>query len=184
MHRDMALPLTGNADRDVAVAMIPHHQGAIDIAQIALDHGSDPEIRKPAQAVIQAQEVEISQPREWLARHDGRAHGNLVDPVSVLLLTKPCREASMSRGSPRLMAAVLAMSLAVVSMSEALAQAADTTQEAPLATEPMPSEGPGQAAVGSAVTGSTEPDDAATPPIVPPSQAQPEIKPTEGELPD
>lgn len=81
----------------------------------------------------------------------------------------------MTKHSPRRKATVaLAMSLALAVSGDALAQATESTQEAPLGTEPMPSEGPGQAAVGSAVTGSTEPDDAATPPIVPPSQAQPE----------
>jgi uncharacterized protein (DUF305 family) len=71
MHREMAVSLTGDADRDFAAAMIPHHQGAIDMARIVLEHGSDPEIRKVAQEVIQAQEAEIAQLREWLARHGG-----------------------------------------------------------------------------------------------------------------
>ena len=48
MHRDVAVPLTGNADRNVGVAMIPHHQGAIDMARIAAEQGSDPQIRKPS----------------------------------------------------------------------------------------------------------------------------------------
>jgi uncharacterized protein (DUF305 family) len=71
MHREMAVSLTGDADRDFAAAMIPHHQGAIDMARIVLEHGSDPEIRKLAQEVIQAQAVEIARLREWLARHGG-----------------------------------------------------------------------------------------------------------------
>jgi uncharacterized protein (DUF305 family) len=69
MHMDMNVPLTGNADRDFAQSMIPHHQGAIDMARIELEHGKDPELRKLAEAVVSAQESEIAQLKEWLARH-------------------------------------------------------------------------------------------------------------------
>ena len=69
MHKDMWIALSGDADRDFAQSMIPHHQGAIDMARIALKHGKDPEIRKLAEAVVSAQESEIAQLKEWLARH-------------------------------------------------------------------------------------------------------------------
>lgn len=69
MHSAMAFPFTGNADVDFAKSMIPHHQGAIDMAKIVLAFGSDPEIRKLAEAVISAQESEIALMREWLSRN-------------------------------------------------------------------------------------------------------------------
>lgn len=69
MHKDMGIALSGDADRDFAQSMIPHHQGAIDMARIALKHGKDPEIRKLAEDVVSAQEGEIAQLKEWLARH-------------------------------------------------------------------------------------------------------------------
>ena len=69
MHMDMGVTLTGDADRDFAQSMIPHHQGAIDMARIALEHGKDPELRKLAEAVVSAQESEIAQLKDWLARH-------------------------------------------------------------------------------------------------------------------
>jgi uncharacterized protein (DUF305 family) len=69
MHKDMVVPLTGNADVDFVQSMIPHHQGAIDMARIVLEHGKDPEIRKLAEEVIAAQEGEIAMMKAWLAKN-------------------------------------------------------------------------------------------------------------------
>ncbi|MCO5733169.1 DUF305 domain-containing protein [Rhizobium sp. SSA_523] len=69
MHADMAIAYSGNPDVDFVRSMIPHHQGAIDMAKIELAHGKDPELRKLAQEVISAQEGEIAMMRAWLAEH-------------------------------------------------------------------------------------------------------------------
>ncbi len=66
MHKDMAIKYSGNPDIDFVLGMIPHHQGAIDMARVVLAHGKDPKIRKLAQEVIDAQEKEIAMMREWL----------------------------------------------------------------------------------------------------------------------
>lgn len=58
-----------NPDRAFALGMIPHHQGAVKMAQIELKYGSDPKMRQLAQAIISAQEPEIKQMQNWLRQN-------------------------------------------------------------------------------------------------------------------
>jgi uncharacterized protein (DUF305 family) len=71
MHEGMAIEFTGNADVDFVRGMIPHHQGAVDMARIVLEHGKDPEVRKFAESIIAAQEAEIAWMQDWLAKNGG-----------------------------------------------------------------------------------------------------------------
>jgi len=52
-------PMTGDPDHDFAAMMIPHHQGAVDMAKAELLYGKDPVLRRLAQEIIVTQEQEI-----------------------------------------------------------------------------------------------------------------------------
>lgn len=69
MHKDMSMSFTGNTDVDFVKGMIPHHQGAIDMAKVELQYGKDPELRKLADGIIKAQESEIALMNAWLAKN-------------------------------------------------------------------------------------------------------------------
>jgi hypothetical protein len=60
MHAAMNVPFTGNADRDFARMMIPHHQGAIDMALVELRYGKDKRLKRLAQEIIVEQQQEIA----------------------------------------------------------------------------------------------------------------------------
>ena len=69
MHKDMAIKYSGNTDADFVRGMIPHHQGAIDMAKTELKYGKDETLRKLAEEVIKAQESEIAMMKDWLAKN-------------------------------------------------------------------------------------------------------------------
>lgn len=72
MHADMGASYSGDVDLDFARGMVPHHQGAIDMARIELRHGRDPAMRSLAQTVVRTQNAEIALMLEWIARHSGK----------------------------------------------------------------------------------------------------------------
>jgi uncharacterized protein (DUF305 family) len=59
MHVAMDVPYSGDADRDFARMMIPHHQGAVDMALVELRYGKDERLKRLAQEIIVAQKQEI-----------------------------------------------------------------------------------------------------------------------------
>ncbi len=75
MHKNMDIEYTGDADRDFVAGMIPHHQGAIDMARVELKFGNDPELRSLARRIIADQSREITLMRRWQAKH-GEKHAD------------------------------------------------------------------------------------------------------------
>ncbi len=65
--------LVGDPDRDFIALMIPHHQGAVDMAKAVLLHGSDPALKNIAQEVIAEQSIEIEYLQKIQARLDAAA---------------------------------------------------------------------------------------------------------------
>ncbi len=69
MMHNMSVPYTGNPDVDFRTHMIPHHQGAVEMAKVALKHAKDPETKRMAQKIIDDQEKEIAEMRDWLKKN-------------------------------------------------------------------------------------------------------------------
>jgi uncharacterized protein (DUF305 family) len=73
MMKGMMVPPTGKPDLDFMQGMIPHHQGAIDMAKVVLQFGKDAEVKAFAENVVKAQEGEISFMNAWLSKTDKNA---------------------------------------------------------------------------------------------------------------
>ena len=72
MHDEMMAGIADpNPDMAFARGMLPHHVGAVDMAKVQLKYGKDAEMRKLAQAVIDAQQSEIEQMQNWIAKQGG-----------------------------------------------------------------------------------------------------------------
>ena len=74
MNQDM-MAAAQYKDPDVAFAagMLPHHIGAVKMAEVELKYGKDPEMRKLAEDIINAQQVEIEQMQKWLKAHNKKS---------------------------------------------------------------------------------------------------------------
>jgi len=64
-----AVQPSGNPDVDFVRMMIPHHQGAIAMAEVQLKYGKDESRKKLARDIIDAQTREIAEMKDWLAKN-------------------------------------------------------------------------------------------------------------------
>ena len=78
--------LTGNVDADFIALMIPHHQGAVDMARAEILHGTDPALKNIAQEIVAEQAIEIQYLQKiqtrLLAAHSRRDDPGGVQPTS------------------------------------------------------------------------------------------------------
>jgi len=71
MMKNMSAPgYTGDADADFVAHMIPHHQGAVDQAEVELKYGKDEQMRALARNIVKAQKEEIAYMKQWQAKHN------------------------------------------------------------------------------------------------------------------
>ncbi len=73
MMQDMNRPMSGDTDRDFVAGMLPHHQGAVEMAKVELQYGKDPEMRRLARGIVAAQDKEIAQMQAWQRKHPPRS---------------------------------------------------------------------------------------------------------------
>jgi hypothetical protein len=69
-----AAPMNGDVDHDFAAMMIPHHQGAIEMAKSELLFGKDPVMRRLAQEILVDQKSEIDAMNLWLGKRAEAQH--------------------------------------------------------------------------------------------------------------
>ena len=79
MHDGMEIARSGNIDRDFVRMMIPHHQGAIDMARVLLKYGQDERLKRLAQSIIVEQAQEITYMRSLLDAPSNNSTPRIVD---------------------------------------------------------------------------------------------------------
>jgi uncharacterized protein (DUF305 family) len=75
-------PMNGVAEHDFVTMMIPHHQGAIDMAKAVLLYSKDPELRNLAQGIITEQQNEINVMLAWLQRYQAAKSRPAPKPIT------------------------------------------------------------------------------------------------------
>jgi uncharacterized protein (DUF305 family) len=75
MHSGMDIPFSGDVDIDFLRGMIAHHQGAVEMAQAQLKFGKDAQVRRLAQEIIRAQNLEIRWMQTWLGQLEAKRAG-------------------------------------------------------------------------------------------------------------
>jgi glutaredoxin len=69
MNRNMNASMSGDADENFVSMMIPHHQGAIDMAKVELQFGRDPKLRQMSEEIVRTQETEIAEMKAWQVKN-------------------------------------------------------------------------------------------------------------------
>jgi hypothetical protein len=94
MMADMTIKPTGDVDRDFVAMMVPHHQGAIDMAQAVLRYGRNEQLRRLAQEIVVTQQQEIAAMRLAVGE-------DLPPPMASPTQAAPMTSSMMSHGTVR-----------------------------------------------------------------------------------
>ena len=73
MKEMQSMQMSGDVDKDFAMMMKHHHQSGIEMAQVQLREGKDPELKKQAQQIIDGQKKEMAQLDRWMQSKGGKA---------------------------------------------------------------------------------------------------------------
>lgn len=65
-----SMSMSGNTDQDFVMIMKEHHQGAIEMAEVELKQGKDPQLQKMASKIIVAQKKEMAEFDTWRKKHE------------------------------------------------------------------------------------------------------------------
>lgn len=91
MHSKMNAGLNEkDPDLSFVVGMLPHHEGAVEMAEIVLKYGEDEEIKKLAKAIIKAQAEEIKFMQEYLAKKGYKYPENSSHNMHMMNNEMPC----------------------------------------------------------------------------------------------
>src|ERR1700682_306812 len=80
MMANMTVKPTGDVDRDFVEMMVPHHQGAIDMARAELKYGHNEQLRRLAQEIVATQQQEITVMRNAMGDELPRAAASPMQP--------------------------------------------------------------------------------------------------------
>jgi hypothetical protein len=97
MMAGMAVNPAGDADRDFVPMMVPHHQGAIDMAQAELQYGQNPQLKTIAQEIIVDQMQEITLTRLALGEPPPQSVSSPTQASSGAMQTSPAHESDANQ---------------------------------------------------------------------------------------
>ena len=102
MMADMIIKPTGDIDRDFVEMMVPHHQGAVDMAKAELKYGHNEQLRRLAQQIVATQQHEIEVMRNAVSDGQSSAAQSPEQPRAVVPQSGPV-DGSVAHGGMKML---------------------------------------------------------------------------------
>jgi uncharacterized protein (DUF305 family) len=102
MMADMAIKPTGDVDRDFVAMMVPHHQGAVDMAKAELKYGHNEQLRRLAQEIVATQQQEIMVMRDAVSDGQSSAAQSPEQPSTELSPQSTPTDGSVAHGGMKM----------------------------------------------------------------------------------